>query len=68
MKLVNKNQAMTLIFDLQVVSYTLNQIFCSIQFFVYLHVYLYSIGKIVNKQRIVSYRIRGSRLRCRQTT
>ena len=43
------------------IDYTLNQIFCRKQSFVYLQFYLYCKGKIVNKQRIVCDRISGSR-------
>ena len=41
--------------------YTLNQVFCHKQSFVYLLFYLYNIGKIENKQRFVCNRIPGSR-------
>lgn len=48
--------------EIQLISYyTLNQVFCRIQSIVYLQFYLYSIGKIVNKQRFVCDRIPGSR-------
>ena len=46
-------------FDIHV--YTLNQVFCHNQFFVYLQFYQCSIGKIVNKQIIVCDRIPVSR-------
>ena len=41
--------------------YALQQVFCRKQSFVYLQSYLYSMGKIVNKQRIICDRIPGSR-------
>ena len=41
------------------IAYTLNQVFCCKQSFVYLQFYLYMIGKIVNKQRIECGRIPG---------
>ena len=39
----------------------MTQVFCHKQSFFYLQFYLYCIGKIVNKQRIVFDRIPGSR-------
>ena len=41
--------------------YTLTQVFCHKQSFVYVQFYLYCIDKIVNKQRIVWDRISGLR-------